>query len=494
MQSANRWLIHAVVSSALFLIVIDMTVLYTALPTLTHDLRASASEKLWILNAYSLVVAGLLPGFGTLGDRHGHRRMFLIGLVIFGSASGIAAFAPSPEVLIAARALLAVGAAAMMPATLSIIRLTFEDDDERAFAIGIWAAVASGGAAFGPVVGGLMLEHFWWGSVFLINVPIVLVALVATFALIPRSRGNDAAPWDMLSSAQIMLGLIALSWALKESAMRAPDWRLVIVATLVGGLAMTAFIRRQSRLRHPLIDLSLFRNSLFAAGVASALVAAMVIVGMELVMSQRLQLVLGRSPLQAAWFILPIPLGAFVGGPLAGRLLPRTGGLNMLLIGFATALAGLVLFLIALDGLKPVQLAALALQGLGLGASMTAASSTIMLSAPRERAGMAAAVEEVSYELGGALGIAVLGSIMTLAYGLSLPQIQSAATASWPPEAWDSLDEALMIAETMPVDAAAELTRMARTAFDHAFMWVTTVSTGIIAGLLALLALQKRRR
>ncbi|MDF3607464.1 MFS transporter [Paracoccus sp. DMF-8] len=488
MTHANRWLVHAIVSSALFLIVIDMTVLYTALPTLTRDLAATASEKLWILNAYSLVVAGLLPGFGTLGDRFGHRRMFVIGLVVFGIASSIAAFAPSPAVLIAARALLAVGAAAMMPATLSIIRLTFEDDDERAFAIGIWAAVASGGAALGPVVGGLLLEYFWWGSVFLINVPIVIIALIAALVLIPARAGHKGTPWDMFSSAQIMLGLVALSWALKESATRQPDWGLVALATVIGGAACTAFVRRQFRLRHPLIDLSLFGSRDFSAGVIGALIAAMVIVGMELALSQRLQLVLGLSPLQAAWFILPIPLGAFVGGPLAGRYLPRIGGMKMLLTGFVLSLAGLILFLALLHGPKPVQIVALALQGLGLGAAMTAASSTIMLSAPRERAGMAAAVEEVSYELGGALGIAVLGSLMSFAYTLNMPDLPGIAA-----QAHDGLDEALMIAATLPERAAQDLSDAARGASDRAFVWVTLAAILITAALSAYLATRARR-
>lgn len=192
MTSRNRWLVLAIVSSALFLIVIDMTVLYTALPRLTHDLGATASEKLWIVNAYPLVVAGLLPGLGTLGDRLGHRRLFMAGLAVFGMASLFAAYAPSPSVLIATRVLLAVGAAMMMPATLSIIRLTFTDEDERAFAIGVWAAVASGGAALGPVVGGLLLEYFWWGSVFLINVPVVAVAFALAAALLPRRAGDPA--------------------------------------------------------------------------------------------------------------------------------------------------------------------------------------------------------------------------------------------------------------------------------------------------------------
>ncbi len=173
----GRWLVLAIVSSALLLIVVDMTVLYTALPRLTHELQVNASEKLWIVNIYALVVSGLLLGMGTLGDRLGHKRLFMAGLVVFGVASLAAAYSPGAATLIAARALLAVGAAMMMPATLSILRLTFADERERAIAIGVWASVASGGAAIGPVVGGVLLEHFWWGSVFLINVPIVLLAL-----------------------------------------------------------------------------------------------------------------------------------------------------------------------------------------------------------------------------------------------------------------------------------------------------------------------------
>ena len=190
MTARSPWLVLAIVSSALFLIVIDMTVLYTALPTLTRDLEASATEKLWIVNAYSLVVAGLLPGAGALGDRYGHRRMFTIGLAIFGAASLAAGFAPTSATLITARAGLAVGAAAMMPATLSIIRHTFEDPDDRALAIGIWAAVASGGAALGPVIGGALLEHFHWGAVFLINLPVVLAALALTAAFVPQGQGH----------------------------------------------------------------------------------------------------------------------------------------------------------------------------------------------------------------------------------------------------------------------------------------------------------------
>ena len=488
MTDANRWLVLAVVSSALLLIVIDMTVLYTALPTLTHDLQATASEKLWILNAYALVVAGLLPGFGTLGDRFGHRRMFLIGLAVFGAASVIAAFAPSPAVLIAARALLAVGAAAMMPATLSLIRLTFEDEDERALAIGIWAAVASGGAAFGPVVGGVMLAHFWWGSVFLINLPIVIIAFAATLVLIAPSRPAGGHPWDMLSSVQIMVGLVSLAYAVKEMARRQPSWPLIGLALILGSTALVLFVRRQHRLPWPLIDLRLFRNPQFTAGVVGALIAAMILVGMELVMSQRQQLVLGRTPLQAGLFILPIPLAAFVGGPLAGLLLPRVGAVRLLVAGLAVSMLGLSAYLPLRNADLLWQGATLALLGLGVGFAMTAASSVIMTSAPRERAGMAASVEEVSYELGGALGIAILGSVMSAAYMLNLP-----AHASDNPVAFDSLDEALLLAETMPPDAAERLAGLARAAFEQSFVWVTLVSILLLGAVTAYMALRARR-
>ena len=241
----GRWLVLAIVSSALLLIVIDMTVLYTALPRLTHDLGVSASAKLWIVNIYALVVSGLLPGMGTLGDRLGHKRLFMAGLAIFGLASLAAAYSPSAGWLIAARTLLAVGAAMMMPATLSILRLTFTDERERAIAIGIWASVASGGAAFGPVLGGVLLEHFWWGSVFLINLPIVLLALPLAWRLVPASRPDRSRPWDLVGSLQIMAGLILCAYALKQLGMASPSWLHAGLACAAGVAMLAVFVRRQ---------------------------------------------------------------------------------------------------------------------------------------------------------------------------------------------------------------------------------------------------------
>jgi len=463
-KSPLRWLV---------LIVIDMTVIYLALPSLTYELRATANEKLWIVNAYALTVAGLLPGMGALGDRFGHKRMFVAGLVVFGLASLGAAFSPSPALLIAARVTLAVGAAMMMPATLAIIRHVFDDDRERALAFGIWAAIASGGAAFGPVVGGVLLEHFWWGSVFIINVPIVLLALVLALRWVPTRPGNPERPFDLLASLWVMGALVGLTLAIKEAGKA--DFSL-----LQAGVA--AFLRRQRRATIPMIDFTLFRDRSFSAGVATALIASAALMGMELVVSQRLQLVVGLSPLQAGLTILPIPLGAFIAGPLAGLALPRLGAERILSASLGLAAAGALLYLLGYSAAYWIQLVSFALLGFGVGAAMTAASSAMLLHAPPDRAGMAASIEEVSYELGGAFGIAVLGSVMSAVYTRAFA---APASVDAPALARDSLDGALIAAEFLPDSVAAQLIGVAQSAFDSAFVTVMI----LVAALLTMAAL-----
>ncbi|HHK8074754.1 TPA: multidrug efflux MFS transporter SmfY [Serratia marcescens] len=480
MYAKNRWLILTMVASALFLIVIDMTVLYTALPRLTQALDASASQKLWIVNAYPLVVAGLLPGAGMLSDRIGHKRLFLAGLPVFAVASLCAAFSPTAEWLIAARVFLAVGAAMMMPATLSIVRHVFTDERERALAIGIWASVASGGAAIGPVVGGLLLEYFWWGSVFLINVPVVLLVWPLAWKLIPRCGGDNPRPSDIVGSVQIMMGLVGAIYALKELSKPkpTPDVSALLVAALIGVLFLVLFVRRQQRSAHPMIDFSLFRNRLFAGGIGVALLSMVALNGVELVLSQRLQLVLGLSPLQAALFILPIPLASALAGPVAGLLLPRYGERSIILGGFVLTTLGITgLAVWYQSGMAP-QLVSLALVGFGLGGVITAASTAIMLNAPEEKSGMAASIEDVSYELGGVLGVTLLGGLMTAVYSHSL-----ALPAELPVSdlAYDSIDEALRLAAGLAADRAQQLTQLARLAFDRAFITVLIAAALLMA-------------
>ncbi|HWD13558.1 MFS transporter [Pseudochrobactrum sp. sp1633] len=473
----NRWLVLAIVSSALFLIVIDMTVLYTALPRLTHDLAASASEKLWIINAYPLVVAGLLPGVGSLGDRLGHKRMFTAGLVVFGIASLAAAYAPSAEMLIAARVLLAVGAAMMMPATLSIIRLTFEDEHERSFAIGIWAAVASGGAAFGPVVGGVLLEYFWWGSVFLINVPVVLIALVLALTVLENRPGNKNRQWDLVGSVQVMIGLVGVTFALKELAKRDSSMLLFAVSMIVGLIALVVFYHRQKANNGMLIDFSLFRNRKFSSGVLAASVSSAALIGVELVFSQRLQLVSGYSPLQAGLLILPIPLAAFVAGPLVGLYLPRIGAARVLWGGMLLTGIGTTLYLLSFKMEPHIWLIGLMIMGFGVGAAMTAASTSIMGNAPEEKAGMAASIEEVSYELGGATGVTIFGSLMTAIYTAFMIVPEGSGLSE---TIRDSLDEALILAEALPAEQAQHLREIGFVAFDQAFLWVLGTASLLI--------------
>jgi DHA2 family multidrug resistance protein-like MFS transporter len=474
LPASSRWLVLAIVSVALLLIVVDMTVLYAALPRLTADLAASASAKLWIVNIYALIVSGLLLGMGTLGDRLGHKSLFIAGLVVFGIASLCAAYSPSSAALIVSRALLAVGAAMMMPATLSIIRLAFADENERAVAIGIWASVAFGGAALGPVVGGLLLEYFWWGSVFLINVPIVLIALPIAIAYIPKGQPNKTRPWDLLGSLQIMAGLVGVTYALKEAGKRDPAWGIAFAVLLGGIFFLVLFARRQQRSAHPLIDFSLFRNTIFASSVAAAIVAAAALLGMELVFTQRLQLVQDMTPLQAGVFILPLSLAAFVAGPLTGRVLPRLGSAFVLSLSLLVSGLGMGAYLFLYDAATWVQVICLLVLGAGVGAAMTAASGTIMQSAPADRAGMAASVEEVSYELGSVFGVTLMGSILSLAYAsaLNLP-----ADMNLPSIVWDSLDEALIVSHGLAPAAAQLVTDAAKASFDVAFAAVIASAT-----------------
>jgi DHA2 family multidrug resistance protein-like MFS transporter len=478
MHVNNRWLILAMISSALFLIIIDMTVLYTALPRLTLALDASASQKLWIVNAYPLVVAGLLPGVGMLSDRIGHKRLFIAGLPVFAVASLCAAFSPSAEWLIAARVFLAVGAAMMMPATLSIVRHVFTDERERALAIGIWAAVASGGAAIGPVVGGVLLEYFWWGSVFLINVPVVLAVLPFAWRLIPHCGGENKSPYDIIGSVQIMAGLVGCIYALKELSKAAPSFTALAIAAAIGVVSLWLFVRRQRRARYPMIDFSLFQNRLFAGGVGVALVSMIALVGVELVLTQRLQLVLELSPLQAALFILPIPLASALAGPLTGLLLPRFGERSMILGGFILTGLGIAGLALLYQSSLVLQLICLFIAGFGLGGVITAASTAIMLNAPEEKSGMAASIEDVSYELGGVLGITLLGGLMTAIYSHSLALPDSLPVSDI---AYDSIDEALRLAANLAADQAEQLKQLARLAFDRAFIVVLIAAATLMA-------------
>jgi DHA2 family multidrug resistance protein-like MFS transporter len=485
MSKTRRWLVLATVSAGLLMVSVDTTVLYTALPTLTRGLQADAQQKLWIINAYPLVIAGLLPGAGTLGDRIGHKRMYLAGLALFAAASLLAAFAPSPPALIAARAFLAVGAAAMLPATAALIRITFGDEHERGIAIGVWGTVAVLGAALGPIVGGLLLQHFWWGSVFLLNIPVVLLALAATAAVVPGGTGDRDRPWDLIASLQALVALAGLVYAIQEAARPGPSPLAIALALLAAAAGCWMFVRRQRRQAYPLVDFSLFGNRSLLTGVIAAALAMAATAGIDLLLTQRLQLVLGLTPLHAGLIVTAFAAGSLPVGVLAGGLLHRTGMRPLIGGGLLLSALGVLAALLLTPGAVPLLgggrspawvVPGLVLAGAGLGTVMVAASAAIISSAPPQRAGMASSIESVSYELGSLAGITILGTILTAVYTNT---IHLPATA--PARAAGSIDQARAAAGHLPAGQARTLLDAAASAFDNGYTLALAITAIALA-------------
>ena len=442
-KSPHRWLLLMMVGLGLLLVTVDITILLTALPVLTHELHASAAEGLWIVNAYPLFSTGLLLGAGTLGDRIGHRRMYLVGLVIFGLASLMAAYAGSVAVLVLARVLQAVGASAMLPATLALIRVGFSDERERALAISVWACLSLVGAILGPLLGGWLLGHFHWGALFLVNVPIIAVAWLGTWFVAPEQRNPNADPWDLPSSVLALLALSSLVLAIKTATHPPIDLGLLGTALATGLVAGLAFVRRQRRLTHPLLDFSLFRNPAFAAGVLGAVSVTFTTGGVLLGVSQRFQWVAGYTPLQSGLLASVLFIGTLPSSILGGLWLHRIGLRRLIAGGLAVGALGMLVAAQALpwhpSGLPAAHeglgwlVAGLLLAGLGLGATISVASTAIVESAPPHRAGMASSVEEVAYEFGALLSIALLGSLLTGLYTVFVqlpPGVDAAAARS----------------------------------------------------------------
>ncbi|MFD7238250.1 MFS transporter [Streptomyces syringium] len=489
---ANRWTVLVVLCVSLLLVAVDATVLHVAVPAVTEDLRPGAIQLLWIVDIYPLVCASLLILFGTLGDRVGRRRVLLLGYGLFGVASALAAVATTPEVLIAARALLGVGGAMIMPATLSILRQVFPDRRERALAIGIWSAVAAVGAAAGPLLGGFLLEHFWWGSVFLINIPLMVVSLPIGRWLLPESTGDRDGPWDVLGALMAAFGLFGMVLGVK----RAGGGELLSLATVVptalGIALLVLFARRQRRRKHPLVDLTLFARPAFGTSVGCIVLAMLALVGLELIAAQYLQLVLGLTPLETGLRLLPLTLAAMASGLAGSRMLHRFGPRAMVSLGFVlTAAAVLSLTLMGQHDRPAVLVAGFVLLGFGLETTLFGAYESMLSEAAAESAGGAAAIGETSYQLGAGIGIALLGTVMNAAYGpgvTSAPGVPSAAAA----DASHSLGEAYEVAHRLGGPAGEALRTAARDSFVHGLHVTLVVSAGLLLlGALAALRLPR---
>ncbi|MEV4807073.1 MFS transporter [Nonomuraea sp. NPDC049421] len=485
----NPWACLAIACLATLLLSLDLTVLHLALPSLAADLGAGSTQVLWIGDIYGFALAGLLVTMGNLGDRVGRKRLLLIGAAAFGAASVVTAYAPTPELLIAARALLGVAGATIMPSTLSIIRNVFTEPGERTAAIGIWSGMSAAGFAIGPVVGGLLLDHFWWGSVFLINVPVMAVVLVGGWLVLPESRNPHAGRLDLLSVGLSFAGIVGAVYALKEAANKGVDHADVLVAGAGGIVLLGWFWWRQRRLAEPLIDVRLFARRAFSASILTNLLAIFAMSAMMLMFAWYLQLVLGWSPLMAGLAQLPGGLSGAVGGVLAARLIPLLGRNGVVALGLAMN-AGSFLYYTTLGAELNylTLLPAMIVGGVGVGFAFTVNNDNVLATAPRQRAGAAAAVSETAFELGGALGIAVLGTVLTSAYrsNLELPAGLTGGAAEG--VARESLASAVAVAQGLPAGQAADLVRAAQAAFLDGVHLASYVTAGLLA-LVALLAL-----
>jgi DHA2 family multidrug resistance protein-like MFS transporter len=467
----REWLGLTVLLLPLLFVSMDVSVLYFAVPYLSVELEPTSTQQLWIFDIYGFVLAGLLITMGALGDRIGRRRLLLVGAVGFSAASLLAAYAPSAEALIAARAVLGIAGATLMPSTGGLIRNMFHDARQRGTAIGIWSGVMGAGIAVGPLISGVLLEHFWWGSVFLINLPFMALLLVLAPILVPEFRHPGIGRFDWLSAALSLGTLLPLIWGIKELAQKGGGAdvpvTLPIVAIVVGLLLGIAFVRRQRHRPDPILDLNLLRNRGFGGSLALTVVALFGVVGFALFATQFLQSVLGLSPLRAA--VASVAPSVLVGGaaPLATTLARRIDRAYLMASGLVIAAGGFVLITqVTPDSGVWLLLVAAALYATGLVSAIALASELALGAAPPQRAASATALVESGSELGGALGMALLGSIGSAVYRHDIDAHTPAGlSAQALGQVRETLGGARAVAAGLP-DGAAVL-RLARDAFSH---------------------------
>ncbi|GAB2662635.1 MFS transporter [Nocardia goodfellowii] len=476
-ESKARWGMLAVLCASVFLVMMDVTILNVALPALISDLRPDPLTQLWIVDIYSLLLGGLLVLCGGLGDRIGRKRMFLAGWVVFALASVLAATAPAAWQLIAGRALCAIGAAMLMPSTVSMIRNIFTDDRERVRAIAVWSAVTGLGAAAGPVVGGLLVQNYGWRAAFWLNVPCAIVLLLVAIPLLPEFRSPSRGSLDWVGAGLSVVGIMTLAWGIKHTAAGGLTFGDVLVLAFAIGL-LALFARRQLRLDDPLLDVRLFRRGPFTAATIAIFVPQIALGAMLLLITLWLQYIQGYSPVQAGLRTLPVAFAALVGALVAPRIMDRAGVRKTMGASLVAVIAGFVLlgFAPAPTTYPTIAVVQIAL-GLGAGVVTTIASSVLVAAVPADRAGQAGAVSETSYDLGQGVGVALLGSIHGAIFAAHMTDLP--LTGADLDSARGSVGGAVAVATRVGGQTGEAIMDQARGAFDSALTTTAFVGAGI---------------
>lgn len=490
----REWAGLVILTLPCLVVSMDLTVLNLALPHLSADLQPTSAELLWIVDIYGFLVAGSLITMGTIGDRVGRRRLLLIGAAAFGLASILGAYSTTPMMLITVRALLGLAGATLMPSTLSLITNMFVEPAQRTLAIGLWTTSFSVGGVIGPIVGGLLLEHFWWGSVLLVGVPVMGLLVLLGPVLLPEYRASVASRYDFTSAAMSIVAILAVIYGIKRMAEHGIDPAAIV--TLAGGVAIGfAFVRRQLRLPDPHIDVRLFRLPRFRTALSLNTLGFFVMYGVLLLVAQYLQSVVGLTPLLAGLWLIPFAAGNAIGAVLTPFLVRFIKPALLMASGLVVTAAGCCLLAgAAVDSGFASVIAGTVLVSVGPAPVYVLAVDMIVGSAPAERSGAASAISETSNELGGALGIALIGAVSTFLYRRFL---ESGAMGDLPSQfveqAKATLGGAMAVAEQMPDAGGVMLTTLAQSAFVHSMAVTAYIAAGLLLmGAVAAVSLARR--
>ncbi len=481
----RRWWALAVLCLSLLVITLDNTILNVAIPDLIRDLGATTSQMQWIVDGYTLVFAGLLLTMGSLGDRFGRKGALMVGLAIFGVGSVLSGLAGGPTELIFTRAFMGIGAALIMPATLSLLTNLFRDPRERGRAIGVWAAVAGASGALGPVIGGLLLEHFAWGSVFFVNVPVIAVALGAGWFLLPSSKDRDAPRLDPIGAALSIVGLVAVLWAIIEAPTKGWGDGSVLAVLALGVAVLAGFVVWELTCSHPMLDVRFFRNRRFTAANIAVTLTFFAMFGQAFIGTQYMQTVLGFSALEAGLRGLPMAVVMVSVAPMAPRIVERVGTKLVVGVGLVLVAAGLgVISTVPVADGYPRMLEGMLVMGLGMGLVMAPATESIMGSLPPSKAGVGSAMNDTTRQMGGALGVAIIGSVFASVFrpGVTDQLASAGLSGEQLAQARDSIGGALQVAAQLPAEAGQVVAGIAKAQF------VDGMSTALVVGILAVLS------